>query len=238
MSEKRAKRKLTAILSADVKGYSRLMGEDELSTVETLKQYREIFGNLVTDYQGRVIDSPGDNVVIVGAGTIGLSTLQAARASGARKIMVAEMAEARKEYAKKLGATMVFDPTEVNVPEEVLKATDGVGADLGFECVGNPKTATLVLDSVRRGGRMVVLGVFEKPAEINLNFCVFFEKEIIGSLGYNDEFATVLSYLVDGRLQADPMITGKISLNDLLDKGFTELIKNKDRNIKILVSPQ
>jgi len=63
MAEKRAKRKLTAILSADVKGYSRLMGEDELSTVETLKQYREIIGNLVTDYQGRVIDSPGDNIL-------------------------------------------------------------------------------------------------------------------------------------------------------------------------------
>jgi len=181
---------------------------------------------------------PGDNVVIVGAGTIGLATLQAARASGARKIMVAEMAEARKEYAKKLGATMVFDPNEVDIPEEVLKATEGVGADLGFECVGNPKTATLVLDSVRRGGKMVVLGVFERPTEINLNLCVFFEKEIIGSLGYNDEFATVLSYLVDGRLQANPMITGKISLNDLLDKGFKELIKNKDKNIKILVSPR
>ena len=181
---------------------------------------------------------PGDNVVIVGAGTIGLSTLQAAKASGAKMILVVEMAEARKEYAKKLGATMVFDPTEVDVPEEVLKATDGVGADLGFECVGNPKTAVLVLDLVRRGGKAVVLGVFEKPAEINLNSCVFFEKEIIGSLGYNDEFATVLSYLVDGRLQANPMITGKIPLDDLVDGGFKELIKNKDKNIKILVSPQ
>ena len=63
MPEKRAKRKLTAILSADVKGYCRLMGEDELGTVETLKKYREIIGNLVMDYQGRVIDSPGDNIL-------------------------------------------------------------------------------------------------------------------------------------------------------------------------------
>lgn len=63
MSEKRAKRKLTAIMSADVKGYSRLMGEDELSTVETLKESREIIGKLVVEYQGRVIDSPGDNIL-------------------------------------------------------------------------------------------------------------------------------------------------------------------------------
>jgi len=185
--------------------------------------------------KGRI--QPGDNVLIVGAGTIGLATLQAARASGARMIIVAEIAEARKEYAKKLGASMVLDPTEVDVPMEVDEATNGVGADLGFECVGDPKTAALVLNSVRRGGKMVVVGIFEKAFELNLNSCVFFEKEIIGALGYNDEFATVLSFLVDGRLQATPMITGKIKLDDILEKGFKELIENKDNNIKILVSP-
>ena len=63
MVEERAKRKLTAILSADVKGYSRLMGEDELSTVETLKSYREIISSLVQQYSGRVVDSPGDNIL-------------------------------------------------------------------------------------------------------------------------------------------------------------------------------
>jgi adenylate cyclase len=59
----KTKRKLTAILSADVKGYSRLMGEDERTTVETLKTYREVMGKLVRQYQGRVIDSPGDNLL-------------------------------------------------------------------------------------------------------------------------------------------------------------------------------
>jgi adenylate cyclase len=54
---------LTAILSADVKGYSRLMGEDELSTVETLKRYREIISTLVQQFSGRVVDSPGDNIL-------------------------------------------------------------------------------------------------------------------------------------------------------------------------------
>jgi adenylate cyclase len=61
--EERAKRKLTAILSADVKGYSRLMGEDELFTVETLKSYREIISTLVQQFSGRVVDSPGDNIL-------------------------------------------------------------------------------------------------------------------------------------------------------------------------------
>jgi adenylate cyclase len=63
MTEERAKRKLTAIFSADVKGYSRLMGEDELATVETLKKYREVMTSLIHQYRGRVVDAPGDNVL-------------------------------------------------------------------------------------------------------------------------------------------------------------------------------
>lgn len=63
MVEERAKRKLSAILSADVKGYSRLMGEDEVATVETLKEYREIMASFIQQYGGHVVDSPGDNVL-------------------------------------------------------------------------------------------------------------------------------------------------------------------------------
>ena len=63
MPEGRAKRKLTAILSADVKGYSRLMGEDEFATVNTLKEYREVISSLVQQFSGRVVDSPGDNLL-------------------------------------------------------------------------------------------------------------------------------------------------------------------------------
>jgi adenylate cyclase len=63
MTGKRVERKLTAILSADVKGYSRLMGEDELATIETLKKYRELISTLVDQYKGRVVDSPGDNLL-------------------------------------------------------------------------------------------------------------------------------------------------------------------------------
>ncbi|MDH3827017.1 MAG: hypothetical protein OET21_06360, partial [Desulfobacterales bacterium] len=57
------KRKLTAILSADVKGYSRLMGDDEEATVRTLKSYREVLFTLIQQYNGNVLDSPGDNLL-------------------------------------------------------------------------------------------------------------------------------------------------------------------------------
>jgi adenylate cyclase len=63
VAKERARRKLSAILSADVKGYSRLMGEDELATVQTLKKYREVMTSLIEQYRGRVVDSPGDNML-------------------------------------------------------------------------------------------------------------------------------------------------------------------------------
>jgi len=61
--EGRAKRKLSAILSADVEGYSRLMGEDELATVRTLETYRAAMASLISEFRGRVVDSPGDNIL-------------------------------------------------------------------------------------------------------------------------------------------------------------------------------
>ncbi len=63
MREDRLKRKLAAILSADVKGYSRLMGQDEVATIRTLTTYREAISDLIERYQGRVVDSPGDNLL-------------------------------------------------------------------------------------------------------------------------------------------------------------------------------
>ncbi|MCJ7746825.1 MAG: hypothetical protein MUP27_03705, partial [Desulfobacterales bacterium] len=63
MTTQEVKRKLTAILSADVKGYSLLMGEDEVGTIRTLSTYRKIMITLIQQYRGRVVDAPGDNVL-------------------------------------------------------------------------------------------------------------------------------------------------------------------------------
>jgi adenylate cyclase len=63
MTQKGFKRKLSAILSADAVGYSRLMGEDEDTTVQTLTTYREVISSLIKDHEGRVVDSPGDNIL-------------------------------------------------------------------------------------------------------------------------------------------------------------------------------
>ena len=63
MADQGFKRKLSAILSADVKGYSRLMGDNEEATVRTIKAYRAAFNDLAQQYRGRIVDSPGDNIL-------------------------------------------------------------------------------------------------------------------------------------------------------------------------------
>ena len=63
MTTQEVKRKLAAILSADVKGYSRLMGEDDKGTVRTLNAYKEVMTGLIQHHHGRVVDAPGDNVL-------------------------------------------------------------------------------------------------------------------------------------------------------------------------------
>ncbi len=88
MATQKIRRKLTAILSADVKGYSRLMGEDEEWTFRTLNTYREVIRSLVQQYRGRVVDAPGDNVLaefisVVDAVQCGVEIQQVLRAKNA-----------------------------------------------------------------------------------------------------------------------------------------------------------
>jgi len=63
MAQDQFKRKLTTIFSADVAGYSRLMAEDEVATVKTLEQYKQVMSELIRQHRGRVIDSQGDNLL-------------------------------------------------------------------------------------------------------------------------------------------------------------------------------
>ncbi len=184
--------------------------------------------------QGKVMI--GDTVCVLGAGTIGLVTIQAAMAAGASKVFCIEMAEERKRYAAELGA-IVLDPTNVDVTAEVKAQTGGLGVNCAVECIGKAVTVNTCISVTKRGGTVVIVGIFEKPGEINYNDLVFEEKTLVGSLAYYGEFDTAIALLADGRLKAEPLITGKIKLDDIVEKGFEELLKNRESNVKILVSP-
>ncbi|MDR5866154.1 2,3-butanediol dehydrogenase [Halomonas koreensis] len=179
----------------------------------------------------------GRSVVVVGAGTIGLCTLMCAKAEGAARIIVLEMSEARKAKAREVGADVVLDPSECDAIAEIQALTDGRGAKLAFECIGHKDTAKLAIDTVRKAGRVVMVGIFEEPSAYNFFELVASEKELVGSLAYSGEFADVIRLIDQGALDVAPLITGRITLPEIIDKGFEELVHRKDQNVKIIVQP-
>lgn len=182
---------------------------------------------------------PGDNVAIIGAGPIGLLTLQVTRNAGASKVFVIEPLANRRKVALELGATEAFDPTEVNAGKEIAKATDGIRADIAFECAGPPEAMLTALAVSARGGKIVEIGQMVEPCEFPFSMLWFQEKTIITSQGYVDEFPASIAFLADGRVNAEPLITAKIRLDDIIEKGFKELAgEQRLKYLKILVSPE
>lgn len=97
----------------------------------------------------------GQTAIVFGAGPIGTTTVQCLRAAGASLVVVAEVADQRKEMARNIGADVVIDPTEEDVAETVEKLTDGVGVDAAFDAAGAQETfrTSLPSDHARRQGR-------------------------------------------------------------------------------------
>ncbi len=115
--------------------------------------------------RGRV--KPGDAIVIIGSGPIGLSALMTSRLHGPRMVIVADIDDKRLEMARRLGADHVLNPSRQDVVREVLSLTDG-GADVAIEAVGIPETFELCTELVRPGGNVANIGVHGRPATLHL----------------------------------------------------------------------
>ena len=179
----------------------------------------------------------GETVAIVGAGPIGLMALQSARIAGAERVVAFEPATKRQELARKCGATAVIDPVSQDPVEAIRDFTDGVGADVVIECSGTGATGVLAGRVARRKGRVVVMGVFEQPAPLDYTDLVYGEKTVMGSMGGYGVFDEAIRAMAQGKFNGETLITGQICLDDILADGFDALIKRKEENVKILVSP-
>ena len=179
----------------------------------------------------------GASVAIVGAGPIGLLVMQACRAAGAGEVFVVEPMEARRKMAAKTGATAVFDPTEADPGKEIAKLTDGLRADTAFDCVGNQSAFDTALKVTGRRGVTCIVGLALKPIQVPFIRLWGHEKELTFSSGYEDEFPAAISYLADGRVKVEELISERIQLEDLVEKGITRLLEEGDKYIKILVYP-
>jgi (R,R)-butanediol dehydrogenase / meso-butanediol dehydrogenase / diacetyl reductase len=181
---------------------------------------------------------PGDTAAVFGSGPIGLVTTAALKAAGASKVFVVEPAAVRKAKAPGAGADEVLDPTEVNVPDAIRDLTGGAGADVSFECAGVDAVLGSAVASVRPGGTVVNVAIWGHKAEFAVNELVFSEINLIGTLAYCGDHPATIGLLQDKKVDATQFITGRIALDDLVSKGFTELIENKEENVKILVTPK
>jgi (R,R)-butanediol dehydrogenase/meso-butanediol dehydrogenase/diacetyl reductase len=182
---------------------------------------------------------PGDTAAVVGAGPIGLLALQAVKAAGASKIFVIEPRSNRRQLAQELGALEVLDPEKVDVGREIAKLTNGLRVNIVFECAGPPAAMMTALKVCQRGGKIVQVGVWEKPYEFPFAEFWMREQALISSQGYSDEFPTAIDFLADGRVNVKPLISSKIKLSDIIGKAFKQLAGERRADyIKILVSPE
>lgn len=163
---------------------------------------------------------PGDNVVVYGVGGVGINLVQIAALAGARVIAV-DMNPERLALAKTLGASDTINPKEVQRPEKQVRSLTGEGADIAFEAIGKAVTLELALNSLRKGGRLVVVGFStENPAWPSAKI-MFNEIEVVGSLGCRPvDYPPLIELVAAGRLKIAPLVTARFPLdkiNDALD---------------------
>jgi (R,R)-butanediol dehydrogenase/meso-butanediol dehydrogenase/diacetyl reductase len=182
--------------------------------------------------QGKV--RAGDTVAILGDGAIGLSVLMAARAAGAGAVYMVAKHKGRGELARRLGGTDVIylgkDPAK-----RLRALTNGPGADVAFECVGNPETPQLTVNLTRRGGTTVLVGVFDRPGTLDFSTIALTERVMVGSSIYIDEGRTAIALLARKQIDPSPLVTSRVPLKDAVKLGFEALLKDKDNNIKVLL---
>jgi (R,R)-butanediol dehydrogenase/meso-butanediol dehydrogenase/diacetyl reductase len=176
----------------------------------------------------------GDTVLISGFGPIGASVLLNAGAAGAGAIYVSEPHPARRTLAEQMGATVAYDPGAADVRREVFAATGKVGPDAVFECTGIPALLPAAVDTVRKGGRVVIVGIGHGHAPIEPNRISLFEREVVGSLGYQDDLPRAVRLLAAGRIDPGPYVSAVVPLGDALSGGFDALIEDRAQ-LKILI---
>ncbi|MBD0323343.1 MAG: 2,3-butanediol dehydrogenase [Aldersonia sp.] len=180
---------------------------------------------------------PHHTALVFGAGPIGLVTTAALRAAGVEQIVVVEPAEVRKAKAPIAGADLVIDPTAGDVVQQVLDATGGRGADVSFECAGIDAVLKSAIQATRVGGTCVNVAIWGHEASVAMNDLVFREVNVLGSLAYANDHPATIDMIASGKVDPYQFITGRIGLDDIVIKGFEELIGNKEENVKILVQP-
>jgi (R,R)-butanediol dehydrogenase/meso-butanediol dehydrogenase/diacetyl reductase len=128
-----------------------------------------------------------------------------------------------------------LDPQRDNLAVEVSARTDGLGPQVVYICTGAPAAFGDAVSMVRRGGQIFVLGLCPEPVPADLMTVVLSELDIRGSYLGHGAFPAALDYLAQGRIRVEPLISHEIALDDVVDKGFEEMLRPETTAIKVLV---
>ncbi|MEZ4866299.1 MAG: zinc-binding dehydrogenase [Caldilineaceae bacterium] len=145
-------------------------------------------------------------VVIVGAGTIGMLAMMAARVAGAGKVIITDMSAHRLEMAEELGADLAINIKEQDPVQTVLDYTKGIGADVAVEAVGISPAVQQAHKMTRNGGHITWIGNSAKMIEVDMQEVVTRELTVCGTYGFQSEFPLALDALANGRINVGPML--------------------------------
>ncbi|GGH42332.1 zinc-binding dehydrogenase [Microbacterium album] len=170
---------------------------------------------------------PGDTVLVIGCGGVGLNVVQGARLAGARRIIAVDRNPAALALATELGATEALQADEVDVVAAVKEITGG-GVSHAFEVIGVPDTVGQAMDALRKGGTAYLVGVQRPDAVLGIPFRHFFEQKGIrgvamGSTVPHVHIPEYADLYLQGRLYLDALVANRIPLADVND-GFDRLL--------------
>ncbi|MER7901371.1 zinc-dependent alcohol dehydrogenase family protein [Streptomyces sp. NPDC096046] len=170
-----------------------------------------------TAYEVGVINGgvrPGDTVVVVGAGPIGLAAILTARLYSPERIITVDLADSRLEAARRFGADAVA-PARDQPEQLVADLTGGIGADVAIEAVGVPESFEMCTRMVRPGGRVANVGVHGKPATLHLEDLWIKNVTITTGLVDTSSTPTLLRMAAAGRVSTSGLVTHTFVLDQM-----------------------
>ena len=177
-----------------------------------------------------------DTIVVIGAGMIGLLTLQAALLAGAGRVFVVDVDDTRLELALSLGATRTFNSHDGNTVSNIIQLTMGRGADAVLECVGTSATIKLSIDAVRKGGTVTLVGNITPTIEMGLQSTVTRQIRLQGSCASSGEYPACISLMSRGAIRVDPLLSAVVPLEDGA-KWFRRLYEREPGLLKVVLQP-
>jgi L-iditol 2-dehydrogenase len=178
----------------------------------------------------------GETALVIGAGMIGLLTLQAAKAAGAAKVLVADIDRTRLETAKSIGADETLLLSGNELVKEILRQTEGRGVDVVLEAVGRQETIAASIASVRKGGTVTLIGNISPEVKIPLQAVVSRQIRLQGSCASSGEYPQAMELLANGKIKVKSLITAVAPLRDG-PRWFKRLHAGEPNLMKVVLDP-